>query len=472
MRDRRSRRLHPAGIAVYTLEALRNGALPLVAVLGISVFGGGVDTGALLRGAVFAAIGAAVATLAGLARWWSTTFRLSDTAIHYRRGLLSVNEVDVPLARVESLDTSQGLVQRLFGVVALHVQTGGGGAGGEIVLGALAPEEVRRIRELLAARRPEPPAATAEEEGEVRRLGRRELLVTALTAGQFGVILPALAGAASVLENALPEGDPGQEAFRLLPDTSSEWALAAGALLAAAWLLSVLGAIVAFSGFTLARREDRLLIRRGLVQRRESTLPVRRVRAVRVVEGLLRQPFGLVTLRVEVIGHAKEPAAAQTLFPLLRRRDVRPFLEAVLPELADDLDGLARPPARARRRYVLEPALAGALLGVLACLVPGAAPWPLLVVLPAAAWGRLGWRDAGWRLEGGRLAMRRRRLALTTVLAPAANRESHALAQTVLQRRARLADLDVALGKTTAARVRHLEADVARGVWAEIAALR
>ena len=55
------------------------------------------------------------------------------------------------------------------------------------------------------------------------------------------------------------------------------------------------------------------------------------------------------------------------------------------------------------------------------------------------------------------------RLARTTVLAPARFRESHTLAQNLLQRRADLADLEVAFGKQTTARIRHLEAaDAAR----------
>ena len=54
------------------------------------------------------------------------------------------------------------------------------------------------------------------------------------------------------------------------------------------------------------------------------------------------------------------------------------------------------------------------------------------------------------------------------MLAPAAGRESHDLAQTALQRRARLADVAVAFGKGTVARIRHLDADVARGLWVAI----
>jgi uncharacterized membrane protein YdbT with pleckstrin-like domain len=59
-------------------------------------------------------------------------------------------------------------------------------------------------------------------------------------------------------------------------------------------------------------------------------------------------------------------------------------------------------------------------------------------------------------------------IARTTVMAPARHRESHALEQTLLQRRPRLAHVSVAFGKRTEARIRHLDLDDARALWAEV----
>jgi putative membrane protein len=457
------RRLHRAGIAVYAFNALREAALPLLVLLAISALGGGLDERALLRGVAFMAIGIVAATVLGYWRWWTTTWWVTPEAIHHKSGLVGIKETDVPLTRIQSLDLEQGPVQRLFGVYAAHVQTGGGGAKGEIALDAVGPADVSELRALIADRRPAP---VAEAGGRERRLTRTRLLVAALTAGQLGVILPALAGFAQLVQSSLDEDD----AMRLIPETTSAALLAGVALLAAAWLLSVLGSVVAFAGFTAAREGDRLRIRCGLLARREATVPVERVRAVEVVEGVLRLPFGLAALRMEVIGHAKEAAAAQTLFPLLRRGEVRPFLDELLPELADDLDGLERPPARAARRYVLPPAALGAVAGAAAWAFTPAGPWILPAVVLLGGYGLLRFRAAGWRLTSGRLAVRSLLLARTTVLGPARYREWHELRQNVLQRRARLADVFVAFGKQTGARVRHLEAGTASALFERLEA--
>ena len=461
-----AQRLHPAAIGVLALGALRDAAVPIVVLLFAAVAGSGLDTAALQRGAFYLVIGVAGASLMGFVRWRSTSYAVDERGVHWQSGVVRKQSTTVPLSRIQGLDTVAGPVQRLFGVVAVNVQTAGGGAKGEIVLEALGPEEVERLREAVRARRPEVADAAPEGTLPERRLSRRDGLVAALTAGQLGVILPVLAAASQLLTQVFGDGRDVEEATRLVPDSVGDWELAVAGLLVLAWGLSVAGSLVAFAGFTVTRDGERLRIRRGLLQRTEAAVPVRRVHGVRVVEGLLRRPFGLCALRVEVAGYAAEASAARTLFPLLRRADVEPFLAELLPELADDPSGLDRPPQRAARRYVLPGALAGAVLGGAACLIfPAIAPWPLLAAPLLALDGWLDYRAAGWRLHDGRLAMSSRRLAWSTLLAPAARLQQHEIAQNPFQRRAGLADLAVAVGKGGHARVRHLDEPVAAELW-------
>jgi putative membrane protein len=427
----------------------------------MSVLGGGFDVGDLLRAAIYGAIGVTVSAVTGYLRWRTTTYRIGAEALHHHTGIIGSKDTDVPLARVEALDVHQGPLQRLFNVFAVDIQTGAAGKGGEISLPALAPGAVDELR----AARPQAAAAAAEAPaGPQRRISGRELTAAAVTAGQFGVLIPVLAAAGQALSQVAEE-DRGEDAVRLLPHSGTGLIAAAIVLLLAAWLISILGAVVAFGGFTVTRDGDRLRIRRGLVSRREASVPVARIRAVRVVEGVLRRPFGLAALTVEVTGYAEEASAARTLFPLVRMREVRGFLDELLPEMADDVEALERPPARAARRYVLVPAL----IGIALCLGLWFAVGPFaLLALLIGLYGVERWRSAGWRLRDGRLAVRSLLFARTTVLAPARFRESHTVAQNVFQRRAQLADLSVAFGKSTTASIRHLDEGAARRAWAAL----
>ena len=453
--ERRS--LHPAAIAVYALTALREAAVPLVILF---VFRG-LDSGALSRGLLYAAGGTAFAAVMGFLRWRTTTWWVTEEAIHHRRGLLATKETDVPLARVQSLDLEQGPVQRMFGVHAVHVQTGGGGARGEIVLEAVGDAEIAELRALVGGR-----AATRAQPDAERRLTGAELGLAALTAGQLGIILPVLAVGGQLAQQLFEERGVG--VLTLIPDSAAEIVLAVAALIVAAWLLSMAGTVVAFAGFTVAREGSRLQIRRGLFARRETTVPIDRIRAVVVVEGVFRRPLRLAAVRMEVIGHAEEPAAAQTLYPLLARDRVRGFLEHLLPELADDLDGLEPLPRRAAPRYAADPASDALIVAIPVALFTPVGWWALAIVPLAAAHGLARHRAAAWRLRDGRLAVRSLLFARKTILGRAVDRESHAVAQSVLQRRASLADLEVAFGKQLTARVHHLEAATAQALFERV----
>ena len=312
-----TRRLHPAAVPIYSAQALRNAAFPLLIIVGATLLGGSLDTRGLMRALIYGGIGLAVSVVMGFMRWQSTTYSISADAIHHHTGILATKDTDIPLARLEALDVHQGPLQRLFGVLAVDVQTGAAGKGGEISLPALTPEAVAELR---AARPDARDSATDEPTGPRRTLAGRSLVVAALTAGQLGIILPLLAGVGQIAgEFANP--DNGEEAVRLLPHSVATWIAGAAGLLVLAWLLSTLGAIVTFAGFTVTRDGARLRIRRGFVSRSEATVPVARIRAVRVVEGIFRRPFGLATLQVEVLGYAEEASASRTLFPLVRVRE-------------------------------------------------------------------------------------------------------------------------------------------------------
>jgi putative membrane protein len=213
-----------------------------------------------------------------------------------------------------------------------------------------------------------------------------------------------------------------------------------------AWVLAISGTILAHAGFTLSRSADGkyLYVRRGLLERHEATVPLARIQAVKVVEGVLRQPFGLVTLRVESAAFGAEEGVSTTLFPLLSRKEVGGLLRVAAPRFAAPLDGLEPLPRLARRRYALRTALPVVLATVpCAVLFSTWGLFALLLAIPAALYGLLRYRGAGHGTDDDRLVLRFRRLARTTVIAPAGCLQSRGYSVSPFQKRLGLATLEV-----------------------------
>ena len=440
-------RLHPAGMILAALGTIRRwlgvAAFPGIAALINGEFGLRTLLLVLLGAVVVAVLGA----VWGVLSWRATTYRVAGGALHYKRGVLSKNERSLPLEHVQSVNTVQGIVQRLFGVVELRVEAAGGGGQPEISLPALSSPAARALREELTRARRTPEGIEAEPSPTVlRRLSNWDLLVAGLTSGQIGVAASIVAGLSQTVDDILPGNLTERLSEALLPRTISAVIVVVLAVAVFAWVLAILGTVFAHRGFTLSRSADGkyLHIKRGLLSRYETTVPLARIQAIRVVEGALRQPFGLAALRVESAGFGTEEGVSTVLFPLLPRREVGEFLRTAAPLFAAPLDRLEPLPPRARRRYALRAALPALLVAAPVAVL--FFPWgllALLVLVPAALYGVIRYRAAGWSMSGDRLVLRYRRLARTTAVAPRGRLQSRGFSVSPFQRRLGLATLEV-----------------------------
>jgi putative membrane protein len=277
----------------------------------------------------------------------------------------------------------------------------------------------------------------------------RDLFIAGATSGQIGVAFSLIAVVSQLFDdlgNVFSEELVRRSLERIAPSSVVAILLLVLAFGVLAWILAIAGTILAHAGFTLSRDGDFLYIKRGLLERREATIPLARIQAVRIVEGVLRQPFGLASLRVESAGYGEASGVSTTLFPLLPRKDAEKLLLDAAPEFAAS-PTLEPLPPRALRRYVFRSIipvlLVVAAVALASPLALDLAAWgffaALLLVIPAALHGWLRYRDAGWACTGDLLVVRSRLLARTTTKAPRRRLQSREVSRSPFQRRARLA---------------------------------
>ncbi len=440
------RHLHPAAMLIDAIKTIRRWVSAFV-IPGIAVL---VSRGFSMQTIVLIVLGALVAAvlaaLWGFLSWRATTYEVSGGAFHLRQGVIQKSERTIPLEHVQSVDTVQGIIQRFFGVVEVRVETAGGGTSEpDASLAALDRADAAALRREIEGTRRGPDERAA---GPVvlRRLGRRELLMAGATSGQIGVAFSLIAVVSQLFDDLL-SGSLTQRLFEALaPRSVASALLLVGTFGVFAWLLAIAGTILAHAGFTLSREGDFLYIKRGLLERREATIPLARIQALRVVEGLLRQPFGLATLRVESAGYGEASGVSTTLFPLLPRKDVEQLLFDAAPEFA--VTPILEPlPTRALRRYIFRAIvpvpLVAAAVALASSLAFDLAAWgfyaALLLVFPSALYGWLRYRDAGWAYQGDLLVVRSRLVARTVVIATRQRLQSRGVIRSPFQRRARLA---------------------------------
>src|SRR6266545_2660244 len=385
------------------------------------------------------------------------TYALDSSAMRIEEGVLARRRRLLPFDRIQQVDLVRKPLHRLLGVATLRVETAGGSGGSEADLEVIALAAAVQAPAGTAAGMEPTPARPAER--VLVRLSPGQVALAGLTSMR-GVAALAVFGwvfqeaPRSLIDRLTSRFDPQA----LAPSTPP--ALALAGLLVVALLLGLAAAssLVTDFGFVLARGGDNLVVRRGLLERREAVVPLARVQVVRVDESLLRRWLGFAAVRIQSAGSAGhgDATANHLSVPILPTARIDKLLGEVLPGAAP-VPALLRPPPVARRRAIVRrvvPVLAVAV-------VLAVALWPLdglaqragVVVAFAAALlavlaGEAAYRNLGHARHDGFLSARRGALNRSTAVVPVAKAQSVRVRSSFFQRRAGLATMlvDVAGG--------------------------
>lgn len=448
-------RLDPRMLAVTPLRQLA-GFLPVILVVLVV---GARDLDGRFYGLLVAVL---AVVLAGMARWFTTLYRVTDERVELRSGLLYRRRLSVPRDRIRTVDLTAGPVHRLFGLAVLNIGTGQGNQGtetGELSLDAVSAAEADRLRQRLLERATvEQPEAETPPEQEIARLDWSWLRYAPLTTSSL-VAVGAVAGAAGQLAGELGVEPTDLDAINGARERLDAAPLWLGATLFAIFVLivAVLGAVLIFVegwwGFRLVREPGGTLrVRRGALTTRSISLEERRLRGVQITEPLLLRAGRGGRLAAIATGLGGSQGEGRgTLLPPAPVARAQQVAAAVLGEHPAPTTAPLRrhPPASLRRRLLrgLLPVPLAALLWLLP--VPGWVPWVVGIALlpPSLLLAVDAYRNLGHGLSGGYLVTRHGAGIRRCSALQRSGVIGWTVSQTLLQRRAGL----VTLVATTAA---------------------
>ncbi|KRE62590.1 PH domain-containing protein [Nostocoides sp. Soil756] len=436
-------RLHP-------LSPLLRGGVVLLAVLGYAASrvvdrvlpaadggpsGGAPDEAAVVLEHPLLALAALLLVIAGVATvgwvsWRFSRFRVARGQLELRSGVLYRQHRQVPLERVQAVETTRPLLARLLGLSQVVVQSAGG-ADSHLTLaylGAGRAEEVRAHLLDLAGRADErgpgagaggggAPATPSDGAGPARVAGRsRDEGVPVLDVPNGRLFVATLLHPATLVLGLVVLG---------LLVAAAVTGLGAGVLAGAPALVPVVFGLavgrvkelLVHGNFALSRTDTALRVRHGLTELRASSVPLHRVQAVEALQPLWWRPFGWWRVRVNVAGVRSDGSDGNdqtTLLPVgtlgdalrvLATLGVRPDDPFVVAALEGDggEPGWVGPPRAAR---VLD-------------------PW--------------SWRRSGYAVSDTALHLRSGRWSRSAVVVPHARVQSLALEQGPVQARLGLA---------------------------------
>ena len=348
------RRLSTRMLVIHPIQELLRAWPALIGLIVAGTAGG--------HGSWWSLAGAVAVVVAGMLRWFTTTYRISAEQVQVRKGLFRRQLLTVPRDRIRTVDVTANALHRSLGLAKVEVGTGRTDRKDDAVkLDALHADEATRLRDELLNRSP----ARASEPGP------RETLIVRVPPewvryGPFTLTgLVTVGVIAGVAGRAASEAhlDPG----RLGPVSTllDRWehapvpveiAAFAVALMVAVAIASTLGYVLAFYGFRLTRNSAGTLhVRRGLITTRSITIEERRLRGVEISEPLLlRAVRGARCLAITTglrVGRGAERGGSLLLPPAPRAEARRVAAQVLGRETPLTCPLTPHGPSATRRRY-------------------------------------------------------------------------------------------------------------------------
>ena len=371
----------------------------------------------------------------GIARYLTTSFRITDGRVELRRGLLNKHVLSTPIDRVRTVDVTASPIHRVLGLRTVRIGTGTSSKKGEdeLDLDGVRADGAQALRDVLLHATPEKRerAAAPDDAVIVVMFEPRWLWYAPFTTS--GVILAAaVLGAGSQMLDGLGLWD------HLRLDTAAERlarfsvlvlvpALVVGLLVVAA-VMAVLGYLVTNFGFglTYTRSDHAWHLRRGLFTTRETSMDAARLRGISLGEPLGLRLVSGARLSAIVTGLDRKQQGSSVLVPPAPRDVVEHVAIGVIGAGAPITASLVdHGPAARRRRFTRAltlPAVLTVALVVAVALADLPPIWLLLGPVALAAGAGLAVdraRGLGHALVDGHLVARsgsltRHRVALDT----------------------------------------------------------
>lgn len=412
------------GLRTHPLTSVVQGALwAAAASVGLisSIFTGDGwgDMNALLSLAISLVGGLVLGMGFGFLTWRFTRYVIDGTELRINSGIITKASRRIPYERIQSVDIAEPLVARIFGLAELRIEMAGG-KDSRTSLRFLSLADARDLRRVLLARAhgTSPDDAPADEQRSIITVvsPERVMIGTVLSLD----FLFAAVGSIALIVGAIWFG---------------QFVVALGGIIPlGTWLAQIIAKrILQQWDFTLSRGDRGLRIERGLLSRTSQTIPYARVQGIAIKEPFVWRRFGWLRLEVDVAGYASHGDdegvdSSSILLPIADRALADAVIAELIPGFATDVPRTAAP----RRSRAFAP---------------------------------IGWRYRWVGANERTFVAREGWIERTTSIVPHHKTQSVELRQGPLQRRRRLATVEVHTPQGPVdADGRNLDADEARAV--------
>lgn len=446
-------RQHPLAIIIVSVQAIKSSWRELLPVL----------FGLYVAGKSFFALWwlLPIPLLAayGILYWWRFTFQVSNEQLMINKGIFIRKSIQIPRQRIQVIDTTAGFLQQLFNLESLNIETAGSQENASIQAlthsQVIAIQEQLRIVQTTVTEETQIPLKqdqsikqtstvklkSVESNIKLLKLEIGDLFIHALTSKSIAIIFLSSIYLLDAFSDFLAKDDIKQQAEHILSMLTTFIWLSIVVLIIFTLIVALGYTFIVYFDFTLYRNNDDMVIVHGLLEKKRTTIPLRRIQSYRLIQNPVLQKLRKIRLMIESAGSQKTGSTGSFLIiPVTSIEKCKSFFSEAF-DIKDWPEIVIRSPLRSIHRYLIHTTLFPSFILIILLILTEFSMLWLSTALPLLLLGYLRFRGNGVGWNNHFIISESRLISYEKSLIPINRIQAWELRQSYFQKRRHLTTL-------------------------------
>ncbi|PTH32871.1 hypothetical protein BU592_08105 [Staphylococcus arlettae] len=297
-------------------------------------------------------------------------------------GIVTKKRKELNIRRIQTVDTSQGVIHQIVGGVKLQIKTPSDGVELDTV-SKLQSEHIRNTIKQMQNEEQQEVTDSVEnvtQEGQdynsastphkvLFKLSKKQLLFMAMTSGAIGIALATIAPIIGSFSEVIPWERLSEKVANISQAIFVIVSLLVAIILIISYVIGTLIVFIRYYNYTLSAHNDQLTIRYGLFNVKNITVPTNRVQAILEKQSFVRKLFGVTSITFVTTSDTKVESDDTTMadgnvliLPFIKRNSAYRMLQELVPSF--EFKPAAKiMPNRAFHRYFIKEAAILLIIG-------------------------------------------------------------------------------------------------------------
>lgn len=288
-------------------------------------------------------------------KWYKDLYCIKNNVIMVKEGLIFINRKEIPFNKIQTVDISQGIKHRVFGLSLVKVDTGNSTIQKEELSFLLKKTEAENLKNnIFAIKNRDAQILSSDEEtykgykdvcqSKEFMVSTRELILSAITSNAVFTGILFLASAFPFIDDYLKdflENIFSKSSFFVENINFDKLGIGSIVLwiililviyIIVSLIVAVITTLIKFHGFSVKRENDNLIIKYGLLEKKNYIMPIKKISAIYLKQNVIKQIFKMRAIHIETVGYGNEKGESSILYPLTVGSKYSSLIEELMPE--------------------------------------------------------------------------------------------------------------------------------------------